>query len=108
MKPVFATTWEIGTTWELRVATSVPRSIQYTEMDPRNKTTSEFRTVFRSPLGVPNSQIPLYWKYLRLDFDLSQILSQTHALISGLNQQDFGVFKNSSDGIQCLSFLHKT
>ena len=29
-------------------------------MDLRNKTTSEFRTVFGSPLGVPNSQVPLY------------------------------------------------
>ncbi len=29
-------------------------------MELRNKTTSEFRTVFRSPLGVPNSQVPLY------------------------------------------------
>ena len=27
VKPVFKTTWEIGTTWELRTATSVPRSI---------------------------------------------------------------------------------
>ncbi len=34
--------------------------IQYTEMDLRNKTTSEFRTVFHSPLGVPNSQVSLY------------------------------------------------
>ena len=32
----------------------------YIEMDLRNKTTSEFRTVFDSPLGVPNSQVPLY------------------------------------------------
>ncbi len=29
-------------------------------MDLRNKTTSEFRTVFLSPLGVPNSQVSLY------------------------------------------------
>ncbi len=28
-------------------------------MNLRNKTTSEFRTVFYSPLGVPNSQVPL-------------------------------------------------
>ncbi len=34
--------------------------IQYIEMDLRNKTTSEFRTVFHSPLGVPSSQVPLY------------------------------------------------
>ncbi len=33
VKPVFKTTWEIGTTWELRKATSVPRSIHYIEMD---------------------------------------------------------------------------
>ena len=54
VKPAFKTTWEIGTTWELRTATSVPRPIQYTEMDLENKNTSEFRTVFHSPLGVPN------------------------------------------------------
>ncbi len=60
VKTVFKTTWEIGTAWELRAATSVPRSIQYIEMDLRNKTTSEFRAVFDSPLGVPNSQVPLY------------------------------------------------
>ncbi len=53
--PVFKTTWEIGTTWQLRTATSVPRYIHYIEIDLRNKTTSEFRTVFDSPLGVPNS-----------------------------------------------------
>ncbi len=52
VKPVFKTTWEIGTTWELRAATPVPRSIQYIEMDLRNKTTSEFGTVFHSPFGV--------------------------------------------------------
>ncbi len=34
--------------------------IQHIEMDLRNKTTSEFRTVFHSPLGVPNSQVSLY------------------------------------------------
>ncbi len=33
------------------------RPIQYTEMDLRNKTTSELRTFFHSPLGVPNSQV---------------------------------------------------
>ncbi len=60
VKPVFKTTWEIGTAWELRRATSVSGSIHYIEMDLRSKTTSEFRTVFDSPLGVPNSQVPLY------------------------------------------------
>ncbi len=59
VKPVFTTTCEIGTTWELRTTTSVPQSIQYMEMDLTNKTTSEFRTVLDSPLGVPNSQVPL-------------------------------------------------
>ncbi len=54
------TTWEIGTTWELRTVTSVPRHIQYIEIELGNKTTSEFRTAFHSPLGVPNSQVPLY------------------------------------------------
>ncbi len=34
--------------------------IQYTEIDMRIKTTSEFRAVFHSPVGVPNSQVPLY------------------------------------------------
>ena len=34
--------------------------IQYIEIDLRNKTTSKFRTFFHSPLGVPNSQVPLY------------------------------------------------
>ncbi len=29
-------------------------------MNLRNKTTLEFRTVFDSPLGVPNSQVSLY------------------------------------------------
>ncbi len=59
------TTWEIGTTWELRTATSVPTAIQYLQMHQRNKITSEFRTVFLSPLGVPNSQVPLYMIELR-------------------------------------------
>ena len=57
VKPVFKTTWEIGTTWELRTAISVPRYIHYIEIDLRNKTTSEFRTVFDTPLGVPNYQV---------------------------------------------------
>ncbi len=60
VKPVFKTTRGIGTTWELRTATPVPRSTYYIEIDLRNKTTPEFRTGFDSPLGVPNSQIPLY------------------------------------------------
>ncbi len=42
-------TSEIGTAWELRTATSIPRPIQYTEMDLRNKTTSKFRIVFTGP-----------------------------------------------------------
>ncbi len=49
VKPTLKTTWEIGTTWELRTATSVLRPIQYIELDLRNKTTSEFRTVFTVP-----------------------------------------------------------
>ncbi len=60
VKSDFKTTWEIGITWELRRATSVPRPIQYKEINLRNKPTSEFMTVFHSPLGVPNSQVPLY------------------------------------------------
>ena len=61
VKPVFKTTWEIGTAWEWRTATSVRRPIQCIEMDLRNKTTSEFGTVFDSPLGVPNLQVQLYY-----------------------------------------------
>ncbi len=34
--------------------------IQCIEMDLRNKTTSEFRTVSHGPLGVPNFEVPLY------------------------------------------------
>ncbi len=60
VKPAFKTTWEIGTSWELRTATSVLRPIQCIEIDLRNKTTSEFRTVFHSPLGDPNCHVPLY------------------------------------------------
>ncbi len=60
VEPIFMTTWEIGTTWELSTATPVPRPTQCTEMDLKNKTTSELRTAFHSPLGVPNSQVPLY------------------------------------------------
>ncbi len=67
VKPVFKTTWEIGTAWELRTATSVPtcRSTQYIhcQMDLGNKTTAEFRTDFDSPLAVPNSQVKLYVIY---------------------------------------------
>ncbi len=71
--PVFKTTWEIGTTWELKTATSVPRSIHYIEMDLRNKTTSEFRTVFDSPLGVPKSQVSLYDFLLVLNSNIGLI-----------------------------------
>ncbi len=31
------------------------------ETDLGNKTTSEFRTIFHSPLGLPNSEVPLYY-----------------------------------------------
>ena len=34
-------------------------------MDLRNKNTSEFSTIFDSPLGVPNSQVSLYFVILR-------------------------------------------
>ncbi len=74
VKPVFATTWERGTTWELRTAIPVPRPIQYTEMYLRNRTTLELRTVFRSPLGVPNSQVSLYWRLLpSLNYPLAHL-----------------------------------
>ncbi len=69
VKPVFKATWEIGITWELRTATPVPRPFQYMEVDLRNKATSEFRTLFHSPLGIPNSQVSLYspqWSAVRI------------------------------------------
>ncbi len=65
VKPVFKTTWEIGKTCELRTSTSVPRSIHFIEIDLRNKTTSEFRTAFDSPLDVLNFQVPLYFQELQ-------------------------------------------
>ncbi len=79
VKPVVKTTWEIGTLWELRTAASVPSCIDYVKMDLRNKTTSEFRAVFLSPLGVPNSQVSLH-KYIsaalhEIDFDNTQLAS---------------------------------
>ena len=64
VKPVFKTTWEIGTTWKIRTVTSVPSHIQYIAIDLGNKTTSEFRIVFHTPLGVPNSQLSLYFFHL--------------------------------------------
>ncbi len=60
LKPVFKITWEIGTSGQLRTATSVRSHIQYVEMDLRNKSTSECRIPFLSPLGVPNYQVSLY------------------------------------------------
>ncbi len=60
VEPVFKTTWEIGTTWELGTTILFTGPMQYIDMDLGNKTTSEFRTVFHSPFGVPNSQVPLY------------------------------------------------
>ena len=36
-------------------------SVQYIEMGLRNKTASEFRTVFHSPLDVSNPQVSLYY-----------------------------------------------
>ena len=70
----------MGTTWELRTATSVPRSIHDIEMDLRNKTTSEFRTVLDSPLGVPNSQVPLYCQYVYIGI-MSLTLQPLHGLV---------------------------
>ncbi len=49
----------MGTPWELRTATSVPRFIQYVEMNLRNKTNLGIQDSFDSPLGVPNSQVSL-------------------------------------------------
>ncbi len=84
VKPVFKTTWEIGTTWELRTATSVPGFIHYVEMDLRNKTILEFRTVSDSPLGVPNSQVPLY-KYARRIYLWSATLQTYRVTLSYFN-----------------------
>ena len=64
VKPVFKTTWEIGTTCELRAATSVPTvDLFNTQKWTWEIRPSEFRTVFHSRMGVPNSQVPLYWIY---------------------------------------------
>ena len=81
VKPVFKTTWEIGTTGELRTDTSVPRPIYQIEMDLRNKAPWEFRTVLDSPYDVPNSQVPLYklsqsewnwhWPFMSLKSDVT-------------------------------------
>ncbi len=61
VKLIITTTWEIGTPWELKTATSIPSCIHHVAKDLRNETTSEFRTVIvDSPLGVLNSQAPLY------------------------------------------------
>ena len=80
MKPAFKTTCEIGTTWELRTVTSVHRPVQYIEMDLRDKTTSEFWTVFHSPLGVPNFLgLPLY-------SDMVIMVSFIHDFIQTLNR----------------------
>ncbi len=60
-------------------AISVPTTIQYVETDLRNKNTSEFRTVFLSPLGVPNSQVSLC---IQMSFNCSMRHSpdQYHAI----------------------------
>ena len=42
------------------------------EMDLRNKTTSEFRTLFPSPLDVPNSQVSLYLVMANMHDSISQ------------------------------------
>ncbi len=47
--------------------------IQYTEMDLRNKTTSEFRTVIHIPVGVPNSQVSLYLKCISQVYFISKL-----------------------------------
>ncbi len=56
---VFKTTCEIGKTWDLRPNTLVPRPNTLVSRPHGNEITSEFRTVFHSPLGVPNSQVSL-------------------------------------------------
>ena len=44
-------------------------------MDLRNKTTSQFRTVFDSPLGAPNSQFPLYMYMSNIEGDRNPYLT---------------------------------
>ncbi len=78
-------------------------SIHYIEMDLRNKTISEFRTVSDSPLGVPNSQLPLYtaanYSCLRykglnkgdLEIDISRSLP-TYDFILVSNSNDVSIF----------------
>ncbi len=105
LKPAFKTTWEIGTTWELRTATSVPRStcIQYLETDLRNKTTSEFRTVFHSPLGVPNSQVPLYLQDLNFGEVSYFSLTRRYMSIKVLNvlfQETLNLLHKSTDAVE--------
>ena len=58
--------------------------IQYTEMNLRNRTTSELRTVFRSPLGVPNSQVPLYIHEVDHENDAKQFIL---AVLMGVSSQ---------------------
>ncbi len=93
VKPVIKTTWEIGITWELRTATPVPRSIHYIEMNLRNKSTSEFRTDFHSPLGVPNSQVALYiscmpWHYYLIT-PIQNVQRRAAKLLPGLKDMDY-------------------
>ncbi len=53
-------------------------SILHIEMDLRNQTTSEFSTVLDSPLGVPNSQVPLY-------VETGQALLEPVLAVNGVN-----------------------
>ena len=68
VKPAFKTTWYMGTTWELRTPTSVPRPVQYIEMDLWNRTPAEFSTVFHSALDVPNFLVSLFLTFKQLYF----------------------------------------
>ncbi len=52
VKPVFKTTRELGATRELRTATSVPRPIQYIEMDLRTDHL-RIQESFSQSLGCP-------------------------------------------------------
>ncbi len=51
-------------------------------MGLRNRTTSEFRTVFDSPLGVSNSQVPLELGTLYMKINRSGKVQTTSRILS--------------------------
>ena len=106
VKPVFKTTWEIGTTWQLRTSTGVPSPIQYMEMDLRNQTTSEFRIIFYSPLGVPNLQVSLYIFYRRFQTLLPSLQSFLIKEDLALELRGLIQHKHLFSSPYCETFVH--